>query len=345
MLADSISLDQAKTGGVTAFLPVDTALLRPGPSRSFDLYKKINGSMVLLCAKDYALAKRVLTEIKGADSDRDAVLYVPAEHGRELSGYAENVLREVMQDRKLGLERRSQILHSSALAIMSDILANPTTSRIVRRGIGLANVTVNFMLEEPKALQSMSALFSKDYYTYTHSVHVCVLGVALYKYLITPKVEILRRVGLGLLLHDTGKSIVDQSILNKRTRLTQVEFEHMQSHPQLGWEVLHSQGTNDDLIKQVVLHHHEKMDGTGYPTGAKAKDLPPAARIAATVDVYDALTTDRPYRKAMSHDEAMALIYDKMIPHHLDAEYLAAFDKVCRHLPKDAADPADFDAA
>ena len=324
---DEISLDQAKTGGSMGFLPVDTSLLSAGPERAFDLYKRVHGDMVLLCAHDYPLTRRILNELRKG-GEQESCLYIPAQHGQALSHHVECALQRTMGDRTLDVERRSRILHGSALVIMSEILENPKAAGVVRRGIGLANATVSFMLEEPHALRSMSALFTKDYYTYTHSVHVCVLGVALYKYLISPKVSILRRVGLGLLLHDTGKSIVDQAILNKNGRLTDQEFDQMKAHPALGWQVLHTQGTNDELIKQVVLHHHERVDGSGYPAGLQGLRLSEEARIAALVDVYDALTTDRPYRGAMTHDDAMELIAMSMVPHHLDDAYFAAFERV-----------------
>lgn len=326
-VAEQIGHDQVMTQGSTGFLPVDAALLRTGLRRAFDLYKQIGNRKVLLCAKDYPLTRDTLGEMTKS-STSETLLYVPAEQGVELSRYAEGRFREVLQDRKLGVERRSQILHDASRAIMADILSNPTAVGAVHRGIRVANATVDFMVAEPGALRSMTELFTKDYYTYTHCVHVCVLGVALYKYMVTPDVNILRRVGLGLLLHDTGKSLVDQDVLNKPGRLTDEQFEHMKTHPQRGWEVLSQQGINDDLIRQVVLYHHERVDGAGYPAGLDRFRLSEAALIAAVVDVYDALTTDRPYRLAMSHYEALALISDKMVPDHLDAAYVAAFAKV-----------------
>ena len=321
------SRDQTMTGGAGGFLPIDVSLLVPGPLRGFDLYKRVSGDTVLLCARDYPLKQRVLDGLREA-VEQEQYLYIPAEQGPGLSQYVEATLQHALENPALGVERRSAILHDSARAIMADILANPRAPDAFRRGVGLANATVDFMIEEPGALRSMSALFSKDYYTYTHSVHVCVLGVSLYKYLISPNAAMLRRVGLGLLLHDVGKSLVDQAVLNKNGRLTDEEFEQMKAHSALGWEALAEQGADDDLVRQIVLYHHERMDGSGYPEGLEGPRLTEVARVAAVVDVYDALTTDRPYRKAMGHEKAMSLMAETMVPNHLDAEYFQAFGKM-----------------
>jgi len=326
-VAANVSHDQAMTGRSGGFLPIDVSLLAPGPQRAFDLYKRVSEDTVLLCAKDYPLRQRVLDGLKHLAA-HEQYLYIPAEQGPDLSQHVEKTLHRTLQNSTLDVGRRSGILHASARAIMADILANPRAPGAFRRGVGLANATVDFMIEEPGALRSMSALFTKDYYTYTHSVHVCVLGVSLYRYLVSPNPAILRRMGLGLLLHDAGKSLVDERVLNKNGRLSDAEFEQMKSHPALGWQVLQEQGADDEMIRQVVLHHHERMDGSGYPEGLQGLRLTEAARVAAVVDVYDALTTDRPYRQAMTHEAAITLMAESMVPHHLDQEYFFAFRKM-----------------
>jgi HD-GYP domain-containing protein (c-di-GMP phosphodiesterase class II) len=139
----------------------------------------------------------------------------------------------------------------------------------------------------------------------------------------------LRRFGLGMLLHDVGKSLVDIQILNKPSRLSELEFIQMQAHPLMGWRALEQQGVNDGIIRQAVLMHHEKLDGSGYPSHIQAKDLDAPARLAAIVDVYDALTTDRQYRPAMSHRQAVDLMRNTMLGDHLDPEYFTALERVC----------------
>ncbi len=329
-VAHQVEIDQAKTTVASGYLPVDLALLRTGPRREFDLYQRVGRNMVLICSKHYALTGRALTTIK---DDRQATLFVPVSQGPQLSWHVESILREVALDEKLTVARRSRILVGSANAILSEAMANPTAKGLVRRGVHLANATVNFMVQDPASLRSMATLFTKDYCTYTHCVRTCVLGVALHKYILSPKVESLRRFGLGLLLHDTGKTMVDHFILNKPGRLEENEFELVKSHPRLGWQILQQQGVKDAMVREAVLHHHEKLDGTGYPDGVSGFSLSAEARIAAIVDVYDALTSERPYRTGMGHEHAMELMKANMVGTHLDPEYLTAFEKMGKRLP------------
>ena len=339
--AREVAIDQAQTGTCQGYLPVDVALLKAEPRRAFDLYQRADRQRVLFCAKDFPLTGKALRRLKAED---EITLHVPIHQGPMVSQYAEGVLRQVMQDEQLVVQRRANILHTSARTIMADVLANPTAEGVVRRGVGLANATVDFMTKNPAALKSMVALFTKDYYTYTHSVHTCVFGVAMYKYLLSPKIELLRRFGLGMLLHDTGKSLVDQAVLNKPARLTEDEFEHMQSHAVVGWETLKSQGVKDDLVQQVVLRHHERLDGNGYPGGLSGGQISEAVRVAGIVDVYDALTTDRPYRTAMSHKVAVGIMREEMVPDHLDGDFLAAFEKVSRTVVSHSGEGSDIEA-
>jgi len=317
--------DLAHTTVESGYLPVDSVLLAPGPTRAFDLYQRVDGAMVLICAKDYPLSAKVLAELR---ENRQDTLFVLVAEGPLVSWQAEGMLREVVLDEGLTVDRRSRILVSSARTIMSEIMAHPSAKGVIRRGMALANTTVNFMAQEPAALRSLATLFTKDYCTYAHCVRTCVLGVALYKYVVSPKIEYLRRFGLGMLLHDTGKSLVEHYVLNKPERLTHDEFDHIKSHSALGWQILQSHGVKDNMVNSIARHHHEKLDGSGYPDGLAGSHITDEARVAAIVDVYDALTSERPYRTAMAHEQAQAMMGGRMVGNHLDPELFSAFIRI-----------------
>jgi len=342
--AERLGQDVAPFGPEAGFLPVDVALLRPGPDRPFDLYQRLDAGMVLICAKGYRLPAKRLENLR---QNRQDTLFVPAAQGQQVSWQAEMILKEVVLDQKLAIDRRSAILVSSARTIMSEVLADPSAKGAIRRGIALANTTVNFMAQEPAALRSMTTLFTKDYCTYAHCVRTCVLGVALYKYVVSPKIEYLRRFGMGLLLHDMGKSLMEDYVLNKTTQLTPEEFEHIKTHPALGWRILQSHGIKDDMVKSVALHHHEKLDGSGYPDGLSDPEVTRETRVAAIADVYDALTSERPYRSGMPHKQALTLMGARMVGDHLDPEYFSGFMRISKRLGsvQPAKAPAEAAAA
>lgn len=143
-----------------------------------------------------------------------------------------------------------------------------------------------------------------DNYTYLHSVNVAVLSIIIGIAFDMNK-DLLIRLGLGALLHDIGKVFVDKDILNKKDRLTQEEFEEMKTHSKRGYSYLVGKFAFPITSNVAVLDHHEKFDGSGYPNCKKGNEISLFGRIITVADVYDALTSERPYRKALSPSESM----------------------------------------
>jgi putative nucleotidyltransferase with HDIG domain len=152
------------------------------------------------------------------------------------------------------------------------------------------------ILRHPHALISLSRLKTSDEYTYMHSVAVCALMVALARRMGMPEEQI-REAGVAGLMHDVGKMMIDPQILNKPGRLTAEEFDAMKYHPEAGLRILEASLPINAMVKDVCLHHHEKVDGSGYPHGLAGEQISIFARMGAVCDVYDAVTSDRPYKK------------------------------------------------
>lgn len=149
----------------------------------------------------------------------------------------------------------------------------------------------------PSALLSLVRLKNADEYTYMHSVAVCALMIALARQLDLPEKQV-TEAGLAGLLHDVGKMSIDDDILNKPGRLTDAEFAKVRLHPVYGAKILlTNQPVASPLVYDVCLHHHEKFDGSGYPKKLKGEQISLFARMGAVCDVYDAITSDRPYKK------------------------------------------------
>lgn len=145
------------------------------------------------------------------------------------------------------------------------------------------------------ALISLVRLKTKDDYTYMHSVAVCALMVALAKQLNLNESET-KQAGLAGLLHDLGKAGIPNEILNKPGALTDSEFDIVKQHPQRGYELLLQGNVTDTVTLDVCLHHHEKIDGSGYPKKLTDKEISIFAKMGAVCDVYDAVTSNRPYK-------------------------------------------------
>ena len=156
----------------------------------------------------------------------------------------------------------------------------------------------------PEAFLSLSRLKNKDNYTYLHSVAVCGLMIALGKQMGLDK-ALVKDLGMAGLLHDVGKMMIPDEILNKPDRLSDEEFNIVKSHPLKGWEILIGSSGVCQMALDVCLHHHERTDGAGYPKKLSGEALSLFARMGAVCDVYDAITSERSYKTAWEPAEAI----------------------------------------
>ena len=160
------------------------------------------------------------------------------------------------------------------------------------------------IIRNPSALICLSRLKTADNYTYLHSVSVCVLMIALGRQL-GMKDDMLKQAGIAGLLHDIGKVFIPDEVLNKPGKLTDEEFNIVKTHPVKGWEFLKNSGEVNDLILDVCRHHHERVDGMGYPDKLSGEALTLFARMGAVCDVYDAITSNRSYKKGWEPVESI----------------------------------------
>ena len=176
----------------------------------------------------------------------------------------------------------------------------------------------------PGALISLARLKNKDEYTYMHSVAVCALMVALARQLGLGDGET-RDAGLAGLLHDVGKMTIDDAVLNKPGKLTDEEFARVRSHPEEGHKMLLEGRNVSPMALDVCLHHHEKTDGSGYPHRLAGEAITLHARMGAVCDVYDAITSNRPYKAGWDPAESVRKMADWK--GHFDPRVFQAFVK------------------
>lgn len=181
------------------------------------------------------------------------------------------------------------------------------------------------VMRNPGALISLARLKTKDNYTYMHSVAVCALMVALARQMGMNE-EDTRRAGLAGMLHDIGKMMIPFEILDKPGKLTDAEFDIIKSHPVEGHKILLEGNSVDQIALDVCLHHHEKMDGRGYPDRLSGDQISIFARMGAICDVYDAITSDRPYKRGWDPAESLRKMAE-WSKDHFDANIFQAFVK------------------
>jgi HD-GYP domain-containing protein (c-di-GMP phosphodiesterase class II) len=218
-----------------------------------------------------------------------------------------------------------------AIALVSrslKVLRSAFTDARLGRAVRMAEVTsvvdevVESVERSPRTLLDVLRMKNKEEYTYLHSVAVCTLMVNVARQLGKGDAET-RDYGLAGLLHDLGKMGISDLILNKAGTLTEAEFQAVRTHPEHGYKILCETPDIPEMALDVCRHHHEKMDGTGYPFGLPADAISLVARIGAVCDVYDALTSDRVYKQAWSPSEAITAMWSW--EGHFDRQLLFTF--------------------
>ena len=178
------------------------------------------------------------------------------------------------------------------------------------------------VLRNPNALISLARLKNSDEYTYMHSVAVCALMIALARQLGLAEEQV-REAGMAGLLHDIGKMMIPDDILNKPGKLTDSEFDTVRSHPLAGGKILMDSQQVSAMVLDVCLHHHEKVDGSGYPHRLKGDQISLFAKMGAVCDVYDAITSDRPYKNGWDPAESIRKMAEWCKGHFDDAVFKA----------------------
>lgn len=177
----------------------------------------------------------------------------------------------------------------------------------------------------PGALISLARLKTVDDYTYMHSVAVCAMMVGLAKQLGLDEGQA-RSAGMAGLMHDLGKALMPMEVLNKPGKLTTSEFNVIKTHPSEGYRLLLGGLKVDAMVLDVCLHHHEKTDGSGYPKGLKTDQISLFAKMGAVCDVYDAITSNRPYKSGWDPAESLRKMAE-WANGHFDGKVFQAFVK------------------
>lgn len=237
-------------------------------------------------------------------------------------------LRAAIENTHIPPQTKAKAVYDHSVKMMDNILQDPSPENILA-GKTMIHETVDHILADDETADFLSKITSHDYYTYTHSVNVGMLSVLLAKRVFQGSFSShnMQELGAGFFLHDLGKCDVPNTLLNKRTTLSDSEWELMRNHPSRGNQLLSDADQLTTECGLIVMQHHEREDGTGYPFGKIGDEIHLYGRICTIADVYDALTSTRAYKKKLPPFEALKIMKEEMI-HHFHPELFAEFVQI-----------------
>jgi HD-GYP domain-containing protein (c-di-GMP phosphodiesterase class II) len=305
------------------YLPVSIESIRVNSIPPFDLYLQAGSAppIVLYCERNTLFTGKARRQL---ENNGVTLLYVRSDNRSAYNSYLADNLEKILKDTSLTVKKKAVILYDCAQAVVEDVLARPRSREGIDRGKTVMRQTVDFMTSDDFMLEHLLRTISCDYYLYTHSVNVVAYTVALALEAGYHDRALLRELANGALLHDIGKSAIPSAVLNKPGLLTPEEREQVEEHPRIGYQLLIEQAAVGEIALDIVLHHHERIDGGGYPERLRADRISPFVQMAAIADVFDALTTDRFHQKGRSTFEALSTMLKEMSD-ELDPELVRAF--------------------
>jgi len=222
---------------------------------------------------------------------------------------------------------KAKILHNKTQNYIDDVF------NVLRKGgqfdvmsaKGVVSELVEQVMKNPDAMVWLSQLKEKDEYTAIHSVNVCILSLTFGRALGLTEAE-LNTLGLGALLFDIGKSRIPDDILKKTDSLNENEFLLMKAHAFLGYAMLEEKNNISKEVLHIILDHHERLNGSGYPNCRRGDEISRLTRIVSIVDAFDAMTSDRCYKDAFQVQHALNELYN-MAPDEMEQELIEAFIK------------------
>jgi HD-GYP domain-containing protein (c-di-GMP phosphodiesterase class II) len=213
-----------------------------------------------------------------------------------------------LSDSDLPRRTKAGLLYRSSLALAKRAVSGDISREVLQDVDHLVKVTIGQLVRSESAFHALLSVMRHDCSTFTHEVNVAVYALALGQVMGMTDGAGLQMLGLSAFLHDAGKAKLPQTVLNKPGPLSPGEWNIMRQHPEWGRDLVAGSHDLPDVVTDTIVQHHERLDGSGYPFGLRGQGLHPFSKLVAVVDVYDALTSDRPYRRLLRPYDALSVL-------------------------------------
>lgn len=258
--------------------------------------------------------------------DEAETLYVSEDEKYKYDFFLEYYQVKILKDNSLTLDEKTDLLYKSSAQLTNSLFDNPYSPQNIERSEKIITPILQTIIHNEDTIASYLKIIEYDYYTHTHSLNVSIYSLSLGAELGLNENKMVS-LGKSALLHDLGKSEIQHSIVNKQGKLSINECKIMESHPELGHKIALKLGIINRDILDGIRHHHEKLDGMGYPDSLMGDEITLFPRIIGICDIFDALTTRRSYKNAMHSYDALYMMKHQMSK-QLDTNILDSFIKM-----------------
>ncbi len=275
--------------------------------------------------RDFLLYRDAGAELKPGDLKRlvDAGIATVYLDAADYDGFQENLrtsLDSIVSDERLPVAERFSVVNEVVRGVLREVFRRGNVDRAVKQTSALAEHVVDLVCRDDQIVSELNSVLHYDYSTFTHSANVAYYTVVLAHALGHTDRALLQKIGTGALLHDIGKLGIPEAILLKPGRLSPEEQSLVRCHLARGLISLREQQLEFGQL-MMVYQHHERIDGSGYPVRLEGNEIHEWARICAVADVFEALTSERPYRRPLSPAAALEVI-EQGEGKGLEAEFL-----------------------
>lgn len=236
-------------------------------------------------------------------------LFIQAGDAQAVSGYLEKNLTAFLDNKEISERTKNLILYQTSMDFVAEILESPqTVSDNLERCKSLVSNLIRHIVSTTCLLEVMKDVASSRLYILSHSVKVAAVTMLVHEKIFNISHDEMLDVGVGAIFHDLGMTFISGDILDKPEALSNIEYSTVKTHAQRGYDFLRKNGVFSEVSLAIVRHHHEKWDGSGYPSKLRGDSISRSAQVAGVSDIYCALISDRPYRKASVHEEALRIM-------------------------------------
>ncbi len=303
-MATAVTAHKGTSYGIAnedGYVPIPLETMRIDSIPSFNLYNRVGTDYILYRGGSHPFTEK---QSRTLIEHKVRVLYVPAGEIAQYWTYLEQNVALILADPVLPPEKKAEVFRVTAVGLTRDVLTSPASRVALHKAGEVVKCSAQLLLHGKAGLHAFLRMVGVDSDLFAHSVNVCTYGIALARAagIVGPRLE---ELGVGLLLHDMGMTETPERLMSKPGPLSSDEWQAIRAHPAAGMRRFEQCGGTSDGARNVILCHHERLDGTGYTRALVGRQVPTVGRVAAIANVFDALTTARPFRPALSTLQAL----------------------------------------